>query len=312
MPYQLRRHESLLLPIVRDTQEQTLKYFGSNGAEVLEKVSEATECYEILITLPTGYRFPHQSYYPYNLPFYEALEELNTSVILAFSGEYKNAIQHLRFLFELAYLGIYMFKPMSEGWVKKWLLGKEKTPTFTDIRNDIGSRDRFKILSKSSGIAITEKCRRHYDELSQYVHTRGFHTLGTNIRGTTVPIFNPDAFQIWANLLHGTIKIIAIGIIAQFPQTLQRLPLYDKFGFFESPRGGFLEPFEVEKLEKLFEPELLLKLQAFSNKHHAEVLPVKWEGFDKIPNLSLNRLKLSFDKYTTLLELAGGGITKIL
>jgi len=200
-----------------------------------------------------------------------------------------------------------MFSPLTEEQVQKWLLGNEKTPSFRHILKDIEGRSRFKSLSTTTGIDITERCRNHYDELSGYVHSRGFQTLGTTMRGTTIPSFDSEGFRIWADLFHRSVQTITIGIIGQFPQTLQRLPLYEKFGFFQTPRGGFLEPFEVDEIEQILEPELVLNLRLFSNLHHAEVFPVKWEGFDKIPNLSLETLKSTFEDYVRILKLAGAG-----
>ena len=295
------------LPQVWHTLNRTLGYLKEHSPQMLERIANAYGCYNLLLALPTGCRFHGQLYYPYNLPFYEGLEELDSSLVLAFSGQYKSAIQHLRFFLELAYLGLYMIKPIDETWVQKWLIGEEKTPAVTHILSEIEKENRVKVLCSLAVINLRTECYKVYDELSKYVHTRGYFALGTSIRGSNFPMLNLGALKTWANLLHSVVRVIAMGMIARFPQGLQRLPLYDKFGFADAPRGGFLEPFEVDEVERVFEYDLLSRLRQFSDLHHGEVLIAKWERLQQVPNLSLEALKLSLDKWWAVMKLADRG-----
>src|SRR5689334_16877139 len=94
---------SAVLPILPHTHALTLGYLSSNAQEA-EEVVMAYDTYYTLLALPNGYRINGREYCPYNYPYFEALEELQSSITLAFSGFYKGAIQHLRFYLEMVTL----------------------------------------------------------------------------------------------------------------------------------------------------------------------------------------------------------------
>lgn len=295
------------LPQIWHTQNSTFSFLKENNLQTLEQIAIVYSGYRVLLALPTGFRFPNRSYYPYNLPFYEGLEELDSSLVLAFSGQYKSAIQHLRFFLELAFLGLYMFTPMSEHWVQNWLLGETKTPAIGEILKTIEKNSRAQSFRSLTGVNLRNECYAVYNELSGYVHTRGYYTLGTSIRGSNFPILNQGALETWVSLLSAVVRIIALGMILSFPQALQRLPLYNKFGFAKVPRGGFLEPFEVKYVERMFETELVARLKQFSDLHYSEMLSIDWNGLEKAPNLSLEELKSSLEEWWEIMKLADHG-----
>lgn len=292
----------LVLPQASVTHEYTLTYLREHYPDVLDKIDNAYSTYYVLLVLPTGLRFQSGEYYPYNLPFYEALEELESSLLLAFSGYYKSAIQHLRFLLELAYLGLYFSKPVDESWLQEWLLGKERTPSIRYILRELEGGERVGALNAITGIDLAKECYGVYDSISGYVHTRGYSMMGTSLRGSNFPMLNPEALIIWSDLLLSSIKVIALGMIARFPQALQGIPLFEKLGFARVPRGGILEQFEVEAVERIFETDMLYKLMRYSDKYHQEVVIIDRDKLSQVPDLTLVQLRASFREWWDMMK----------
>lgn len=292
----------VVLPQVMATQQHTWDYLKEHQPETLAGIDNAYSCYFVLLTLPTGLRFKSRHYYPYNLPFYEALEELESSLLLAFSGHYKTAIQHLRFMLELAFFGLYCCKPVDESWLQKWLLGQQRTPSIKYILNELGKDQHIRALNSTVGIDLRRKCYEVYDSLSAYVHTRGESVISANMRGANFPMLNPEALGIWASFLQSIIRVIAFGMVGRFTWALQGLPLFEKFGFADTPRGGFLEPFEVEAIERVFDVDTTGRLRLYSDRYYTEELRIDHEGIRQTPNLTLEELKASLDKWWGMLK----------
>ena len=287
----------LLFPQTQLTYQRTIQYYTMNDASPLARVSAAYSSYRALIVLPTGLNFRGERYCPRTYPYFEALGELHVSLTLGFAGEYKAAIQHLRLFLELVTLGTYMVQPISESWVQNWLKGEQKTPGMGELLRELHKSHWYPELSRHLHLDFQKTVYGVYDRLSAYVHTRGYAAVAAAIRGTNIASFNADAFEEWSDLLFKVASAAVLILSGRFPQILQRIPFFEKCGFAGAPRGGFLEPFEVDNIEGVLTPELLIGLQAFSDRYHSDVLQVSWERFDSTPDLTLVELQESFAAY---------------
>lgn len=304
MDPQLSGFVELALPQAARTQRQTADYLRREP-ELSASIGAAYACYQTLLVFPTGLRFG-RPYYPYNLPFYEAAGELETSLLLAFSGEYKGALQHLRFVLELALLGLHFCEPAPEDEVKRWLLGG-RTPWMGDMLKGLRGSRRVATLGTSLGEEPTKRYYDVYEALSGYVHTRGQAATGSHMRGSNFPLLSTLALRNWAGLLSDAVRAIAVLALARFPQALQGVPLFEKFGFDRTPRSGFLEPFEVPRLEAPFEPAVAAKLKRFSDAHHAEEYRFHWDRIRAAPDLTLPQLRASADRWWEIMQQADQG-----
>lgn len=295
----------LVLPQVLRIQEATAGYLREQAPEIGARVGAAYGCYETLLVFPTGLRFG-RPYYPYNLPFYEASDELETSTILAFSGEYKAAIQHLRSVLELAVLGLHFCSPADEEEVKGWLLGA-KTPQIKALLKEQRHQPRVRTLGDALGRDLASALYDVYDALSGYVHTRGQVVTSSHMRGSNFPRLNPLALRNWAALLADVVRTVALLMIARFPQALQGVPLFEKVGFARTPASGWLEPFEVPGLMAPFSPRELETLQRFSDAHYAEEFPIDRSKLDGAPNLTLSQLRASANEWWEIVRKADQG-----
>ncbi len=306
MNSQLEGFVELVLPQATRTQQATAGYLREDAPDLATKIGAAYGCYQTLLILPTGLRFDGRLYYPYNLPFYESAAELESSLLLVFSGEYKGAIQHLRFVLELALLGFHFCEPADEDAVQDWLLGG-RTPRMKEMLAGLRRNARIAALGADLDEDIVAAYRDIYDALSSYVHTRGQASTGSYMRGSNFPRLNPLALRNWAGLLADVVRSLALGMVARFPWALQGVPLFEKFGFVQTPRSGFLEPFEVPHLEAPFEPETRTRLKAFSDAHHTEEVQFRWDEIAAAPDLTLPQLKASADQWWEVMKQADQG-----
>jgi len=200
-------------------------------------------------------------------------------------------------MLELAFLGLYYCKPVDESWLQKWLLGQVITPSIKHILNELGKDKHIKALNSTTGIDLQEKCYEVYDALSAYIHTRGESVISANMRGGNFPMLKPEALGIWASFLQSVVKVISFGMVGRFTWALQGLPLFEKFGFADTPRGGILEPFEVEAIERMFDIDTASRLRLFSDRYYTEELIINREGISEKPDLTLDELETSLDKW---------------
>lgn len=161
----LKGYVELALPQAGRVQEDTASYLRGKGEDVGFRLGAAYAGYQTLLVLPTGDRLG-RPIYPFYLPFFEAMGEMEASLMLAFSGEYKGAIQHLRFVLELALLGLaFSSEPSDEDEVRRWLMGG-RTPPMKDILGRLGHLDRFEALNGYlGGEDVMERCYEVYNAL---------------------------------------------------------------------------------------------------------------------------------------------------
>lgn len=292
--------------LATQTVQSTVSYLLTSKKDIYRDLSTAYDGYYTLLILPTGRRLRGIPYYPYNYPFYEAMEELEASIILAFSGYYKGAMQHLRFFIELVVLGLYFFR-FNEEFVKQWILGKVRTPMMQDMLKTLETTSLFGEFTKMTGISFKDELYRVYDELSGYVHTRGAEVGWMQLRGASVPILEPQALTSWVLSLRRVVQTLALGFVARFPACLQGFDLLSRIGFFYQPRGTYLEPEQAQLVRGLFDESTLGKLQPFSDTYYAADFPIDKQKVEATPKLTPQQLEATWNDMVKAYRLADQG-----
>ncbi len=176
---------------------------------------------------------PDEKIQYFTITYIGSLREVQSSIILALHGSYKNAVQILRNWLELTVAGIYFDHHITEG--KKW--NEEKGFIhFTDFKKSL---EQEKVLSKKTVSAITIK----WQDLSQYVHSCAETLEGFSDDGYSMiaPSYNQKNFDDWFDFLRETYELCSVLLAEHIPEVLQS-----------------------EKIEEFFEPTTLKQLKANS------------------------------------------------
>jgi hypothetical protein len=164
--------------------------------------------------------------------YIESTREVQSSIVLALHGSYKNAVQILRNWLELVVAGIYYDHHTAEG--KDW---EEKGHHihFGEFKKSLSQRD--KVLSAETASDISSAWKR----LSEYVHSHAYVLESVSARsgyGAIAPEYNREYFEKWFDFLKEMYKLCSILLVENIPEVL-----------------------ESEKIEEFFEPTVVEKLK---------------------------------------------------
>jgi hypothetical protein len=146
--------------------------------------------------------------------YIESIREIQSSIVLALHGSYKNAVQILRNWLELTVAGIYYDHYTTEG--KNWE-DKGHSIKFKKFKSRL---KRDKVLSeKTVNDAISM-----WTNLSEYVHSRA-HTLESLSAetgyGAIAPEYNRKYFDEWFGFLGEMYELCSILLVEHIPEVLQ-------------------------------------------------------------------------------------------
>jgi hypothetical protein len=228
-------------------------------------------------------------------PFAEAETELNTAVLLAERGFYRHAMVALRSVLELGLLSAYWDRTdHAEVEIQNWLHSVAPTPRAAEILK--GLRTIPAVRAFEQAVDLGGLLREIYNELSDFVHTRGYRFSGQHLNRANVVQFNEAAFRHWTKCLRSVVRLVVIVHLLKYPVGLQHTPLMTKFGLNE-PAGGFLNPSQAKRLCKTLEPEHVRVLQRISDADESAVALAR--QIQEMPDISdeeFDQQVLDFDK----------------
>ena len=196
-------------------------------------------------------------------PLAQAMDELRNCGALAHVGFYHHAIAGLRWVLELGMLSVYWDRAdTAERLVQKWLRSIEKTPFRKNVLQGLEEIPNVARYCKQS--TYIADFNRVYKELSNYQHVRGVRYSSRHLSHGNVTRFQVIAFEKWADLTFQVVRLVTTVHLLKYPVGLQETWIDQKFGL-NPPMGGFLNPWQVDRLRSLFGSDDLAMLQAISD-----------------------------------------------
>lgn len=207
-------------------------------------------------------------------PLSEAQYDLESSIVFCKFGFYKQAIGCLRNVLELGLLSVYWdIEGQSHIDIQTWLSSMESTPFRKNVFAKLVRNRNIQTFDGMHG--ILDETGRLYEELCNFAHTKGIRFSSRALSPSNVNIFNEKSIRRWLDLLLRLIRTVAAFHVLKYPVALQHTPIDDKFGL-NGPVGGFLLPFQSERVRALYSKEVLATLQAISDSDSDAVSIAKW------------------------------------
>jgi hypothetical protein len=167
----------------------------------------------------------------YELYTLEAELDLGATILLSFSGYYKQAGMQLRSFLELAFLSIYYADHRDE--YEKWKVGQGRSPPFhgkaeTNVLNWIFAHTALRNHPELKGEVSTL-----YTELNKFVHTSSIDTLNLWKGRDNVPRFLPNTFRLWCAYLSRTYKLTSVSLLLVYFDRIREYLRRDKSGMWQ-------------------------------------------------------------------------------
>ena len=207
-------------------------------------------------------------------PYLEAEYELNSAIYFVTKGFYKQAINGLRSVLELGMLNVYWdIEDNSHIDIQGWLKSKEDTPFRKGIERRLLQNTNIKEFD--SRMEYFNQVGDVYKKLSNYTHTKGAGYSSRALSPSNFNTFSEKSLKFWVSSLQKVIRLVMIIHILKYPIAYQHTPIDEKFGL-NGPAGGFLNPYQVEMVKKIFDNETNTLLQQISDKDPIAKSAAEW------------------------------------
>lgn len=221
---------------IKAVYEETEQYLDSHK-ELLEEVGSHLWAYhEVGDLVPqTVQNVGSGHYFPYSESYYE----LENSFELCKQGFYRYSFFALRCVIELAVIGLYFDRDdQAHIDVREWLRSREPTPRFKQTLSSLFRLEYYSLFDQK--LMLQQEVKDIYSSLSDAVHVRGYRYSQSAQTRANFNQFNDRPLRQYAKLMATVVKDIIIMMLLKYPIGMQRLPLWEKFGF-NGPVGGFLD-----------------------------------------------------------------------
>jgi hypothetical protein len=150
----------------------------------------------------------------------ECETDLRGSIYLALGGYYRQALICLRTWLELTLIGIYYncHYTGENSRFEKWKRGQRRSPGWRQLLGALFKRPRLQ--NADVNIALQDKLRVFYDELSCFVHGRGIELYELQRGRDNVPRFLEHSFDMWLRFLKQTYGLLLLTLFAEYGQPL--------------------------------------------------------------------------------------------
>jgi hypothetical protein len=158
--------------------------------------------------------------------------------------------------------------------IQEWLKSMESTPFRKAIFERLRTHPNIKEFDVRQ--KIFEKASVLYERLSNFSHTKGYWYSSRKLNDhSNVNHFTEASFLQWLRLAREVVEMVAIFHILKYPVALQETPIDNKFGL-NGPMGGFLNPYQVERIREFVSKGLLCHLQEISDHDPDAVAMAEW------------------------------------
>ena len=220
-------------------------------------------------------------------PFAESYYELENSLELCRQGFYRHSLFALRCVVELAVIGLYFDREdQAHMHIQEWLCSKDPTPFFRKALGDLFCSGHFKQFNEI--VPIRDSLEGLYSLLSNYVHVRGYRYSTTGQSRSNFNQFNERALTSYVELMKRTVRNSIVMMLLKYPVGMQRLPIWDKFGF-DSPIGGILDESSQKAVLNVLDENTRVLLQDISENDPDTTAIV--ESILAMPDLTVDELE---------------------
>jgi len=245
---------------IESVYKKTEEYLNSHK-ELLEEVSNHLWAYYAV-----GDLIPQtvQNFWSgHNFPYAESYYELENSFELCRQGFYRYSFFALRCVIELAIIGLYFDKNnQAHIEIQEWLHSKEPTPRFGQMLSRLFQLEYYCQFDQK--FMLQQEIRDIYSSLSDAVHVRGYRYSTTGQTRANFNQFNNRALHQYVKLMTTIVKDLVTMMLLKYPIGMQKLPLWEKFGFNE-PVGGFLNETYRSAILAILDKEIKETLQSISD-----------------------------------------------
>lgn len=259
--------------------EQTNEYFRMNK-ELSFKINEYLEIFRSLGDLSSA--LPENLLLGYRFPLIEAESEFENSIVLCKLGFYKHAFIALRSVLELGILSAYWNVDENNHLdIRKWLVSLENTPKRKTVFTKLKTNQNFQEFDDKH--RFFDEITETFNQLSNFVHTKGHQHSNMDLGNSNVNRFNEKSLLKWLKIMTGVTKLVLILHILKSPVALQHTPIEQKFGI-NGPAGGFLEPYQADRIRRFLDKDVMSTLQEISDKD-SEAASLA-EGINELPDIT--------------------------
>lgn len=164
----------------------------------------------------------------YELYTLEAELDLGATILLSFSGYYKQAGMQIRSFLELAFLSIYYADHREQ--YEKWKLGQGRSPPFHGKGESNILSWIFAHTSLQNYPDLKVEVSKVYTELNRFVHTSAIDNLALWEGRDNVPRFLPRTFRLWCDYLKRTYELTSVSLLLVYFDRIRGYLRRDKSG----------------------------------------------------------------------------------
>ncbi len=146
----------------------------------------------------------------------------------------------------------------AQGWLRSLEVTPFRRALFAKLKTNTNIRA---FHNKHGLLGETENL---YKKLCDFAHTKGIRFSSRALSQSNVNTFNHESLKKWLAFMTQVVRVVVAFHVLRYPVGLQDTPIDDKFGL-NGPVGGFLEPFQAERIRGLYPPEVVATLQEISD-----------------------------------------------
>lgn len=150
----------------------------------------------------------------------ECETDLHGSIYLTLGGYYRQALICLRTWLELTLTGIYYnrYYRGKNSRFEQWKRGRRQSPRWSQLLISLFGRQSLK--RANNVIALEQRLRDTYNEISSFVHGRGMELYELQQGRDNVPRFLEHSFDLWLRFLKQTYGLLLLTLFAEYGEAL--------------------------------------------------------------------------------------------
>ncbi|MFZ3059249.1 MAG: hypothetical protein WA102_05855 [Candidatus Methanoperedens sp.] len=227
------------------------------------------------------------------IPLIEAEETNEILLFQVFSGMYKISFQLLREILELVLLQFYIYFEDDKKFLRNWLKGEVGTPFKKEMKKALHKSEAYELANPKFN--LDSQLDRIYENLSGYIHTQGIKYSHKELKNTNRPVFSEKSLVKFSDVYFETIKYCILLIAINFPNAIEPLPIFSKFG--HNAPFSFINESKVQKIRSIFTKAELLELDDLS-LNNKDFLDLK-AYVEAMPDLTQDEISKTFELFVS-------------
>ena len=227
------------------------------------------------------------------IPLIEAEETNEILLFQVFSGMYKLSFQLLREILELVLLQFYIYFEDDKKFLRNWLKGDADTPFKKEMKKALHKSEAYELANPKFN--LDSQLDRIYENLSGYIHTQGIKYSHKALKNANRPVFSEKTLVKFTDVYFDTIKYCVLVIAINFPNAIQPLPIFAKFGY--NAPFSFINESKAKMIRSIFTMAELLELDDLSLKNK-DFLGLK-AYVETMPDLTRDEINKTYELFVS-------------